>query len=415
MIARTNAEFRQSMDNLLGDDTETVWLYGDGYEVETLPSELKVNDTLMLITGDSVPVACRVIYGAAWVNEYATTGETRPILKNIGDSIHMASVILSGEVAVQVEDLTQRQVTSDVYATLYRAAEEVTLFQRVGQRSGASSAPLAMGLCALTTPLLGLNRAAAFLCTGFGSHMRTLGPFALKNFLNLTIRNNILLKDGAILERASLVNTLVIDANVLRDAEDFSQAADIIDNLRRRKWLTTPTFYLISQKSEAETRKMSQALGFNDYFANVSSRRKEGILERLRDEGKMVGYVSNGVTDTEAMSKAWVGISLASATTVAADTAQVILIDNRLSGIHNFFDIATEFNKKQSFSLAFPIVVDIVDIATTLLIHLGITYSVLFNYGSLLLSGLHIRQPIIGQRKNAQAEEDIEIYKQLPG
>jgi len=415
MSARTNADFKQSMDNLLGEDQETVWLYADGHGVEMPSSELKLGDTLMLDTGDSAPVVCRVIYGAAWVNEYATTGDVQAVLKNVGDTIHMASVVISGEVAVQVEDLTQRQVTSDVYTALYQAAEETTLFQRVGQKSGRNFVPWAIGLCAFTTPILGLNRATAFLCTGFGSHMRVLGPLALKNFLYLTVQHNILVKDGSILERASLVNAVVIDADVLQGATDFAQAADIIDNLRRRKWLAMPTFYLISRKSEAATRKMSETLGFNDYFANVSARHKGNILEQLRGEGKMVGYVSNGVTDTDAMSKAWVGISLASATTVSADTAQVILIDNSLSGIQKFFDIATEFNKKQSFSLAFPIITDIVDITTTLLIHLGITYSVLFNYSSLLLSGLNIRRPIIGQKKRTNAEEDLETYTQLPG
>jgi len=128
-----------------------------------------------------------------------------------------------------------------------------------------------------------------------------------------------------------------------------------------------------------------------------------------------VGYVSNGVTDIEAMDKAWVGISMASATTVASDCGQVILIDNCLAGIHRFFDIATEFNKKQAFSLAFPILIDIVDITTTLLIHFGITYSVLFNYGSLLTSGINIRQPIIGRRKEMEPQEDVELHKQLPG
>ena len=59
------------------------------------------------------------------------------------------------------------------------------------------------------------------------------------------------------------------------------------------------------------------------------------------------------------------------------------------SGIE--FELADEFNAKQRFNLAWPFLMDVVDIFTTVFVHFGLTYSVLFAYTGTRVSALLIR------------------------
>jgi hypothetical protein len=93
-----------------------------------------------------------------------------------------------------------------------------------------------------------------------------------------------------------------------------------------------------------------------------------------------------GHDDDLVMAKATVAVAQRGLSTLTTNAAQVVLLDKDLSQLERFFELAAAFMVKQGFNLLMPIGFDLVDIATTLLIHFGIVYSVLLNFAGLLLS-----------------------------
>ncbi|GAA1448878.1 magnesium-translocating P-type ATPase [Leifsonia poae] len=66
-------------------------------------------------------------------------------------------------------------------------------------------------------------------------------------------------------------------------------------------------------------------------FARVSPEQKARIITQLRQKGRAVGFLGDGVNDALALHRADIGISVESAADVAKDAADVLLLDKDLS------------------------------------------------------------------------------------
>jgi Mg2+-importing ATPase len=70
-------------------------------------------------------------------------------------------------------------------------------------------------------------------------------------------------------------------------------------------------------------------------FARVSPEQKARIIESLREKGRSVAFLGDGVNDALALHRADIGISVESAADVAKDAADVLLLEKDLSVLAN--------------------------------------------------------------------------------
>jgi len=75
---------------------------------------------------------------------------------------------------------------------------------------------------------------------------------------------------------------------------------------------------------------LAKAVTTTTVFARVSPEQKARILRALRSDGKAVGFLGDGVNDAIALHDADVGISVDTATDVAKDAADVVLLEKDL-------------------------------------------------------------------------------------
>jgi Cu2+-exporting ATPase len=115
----------------------------------------------------------------------------------------------------------------------------------------------------------------------------------------------------------------------------------IIARLRQRPQIKS--MYIISGDHETPTQKLAQELGIDHYFAKALPENKADLIEQLQGEGKFICYIGDGINDSIALKKSQVSISLRGASTVATDTAQIVLMDGSLDQVADLFDLAHEF------------------------------------------------------------------------
>ncbi|MBX3265653.1 MAG: magnesium-translocating P-type ATPase [Acidobacteria bacterium] len=70
-------------------------------------------------------------------------------------------------------------------------------------------------------------------------------------------------------------------------------------------------------------------------FARVSPMQKNRIILALKQRGHVVGYMGDGINDAPSLRTADVGISVADATEVAKDAAEIVLMENSLRVLHD--------------------------------------------------------------------------------
>ena len=82
---------------------------------------------------------------------------------------------------------------------------------------------------------------------------------------------------------------------------------------------------------------------------------KEKEIEKLEEEGKKVLFVGDGINDSPSLVRSNVGIAIGSGTDIAIDSADIVLINSKLTDVVNAIDLskATIDNIKLSLFWAF--------------------------------------------------------------
>jgi len=85
---------------------------------------------------------------------------------------------------------------------------------------------------------------------------------------------------------------------------------------------------MITGDSEEVAQKVAHTLGIDEYFARVRPEEKSQKVELLQSQGKKVAMVGDGVNDAPALTQADLGVAVGAGTTVAIESAGIILVKN---------------------------------------------------------------------------------------
>ncbi len=147
------------------------------------------------------------------------------------------------------------------------------------------------------------------------------------------------------------------------------------------------SLYIISGDHHIPTQYLAGQLSIPNYFAETLPQQKSDLIKQLQQEGKTVCFIGDGINDSLALKQADVSISLQGASTVATDTAQVILMGQNLSQLPQLFDLANNLDTNLKQGLFTTIIPGVICIGGVYFFHFGIFAAItLYNAG--LLAGV---------------------------
>jgi len=169
------------------------------------------------------------------------------------------------------------------------------------------------------------------------------------------------------------------------------EAKAVVAALRQRG---IKTCHIISGDHESPTRRLAEALGMDSYSAQTLPEQKAEIIARMQAEGKVVCYIGDGINDAIALKSADISVSLRGASSVAVDTAQVILMRQNLNQLTEVFDLAKDFDRHMKTCFTITLSPGIITLFGAFFLHFGMIASVILNQLGLWTGVAHSMSPV---------------------
>lgn len=125
----------------------------------------------------------------------------------------------------------------------------------------------------------------------------------------------------------TVIYVLVDDkpAGIITLADSIREgSAEAINHLRKMGIKS----FLLTGDNEKIAAAVAEKLGMDGYLANVLPHEKQDKVREFQNKGEIVAMTGDGVNDAPALAQADVGIAIGSGTDVAAETADVILVNS---------------------------------------------------------------------------------------
>lgn len=116
---------------------------------------------------------------------------------------------------------------------------------------------------------------------------------------------------------------IIAVADVIK--EDSPQAIKELQNMGIK-------VVMLTGDNEKTANAIGKQVGVDEVIAGVLPDGKEKVVRRLRDKGKVI-MVGDGINDAPALTRADIGIAIGAGTDIAIDSADIVLMKNRLSDV----------------------------------------------------------------------------------
>ena len=182
---------------------------------------LKVGDILLINSGETVPMDCKILSGEANVNEAIVTGESVPVHRKMKDILLGGSTVENGSIKAYVTAVGDQTVLANILKMVKAAQGEKPPVQVLADKISAIFVPLVVGIALLTlvgnyylTPIgfsESMLRAIAVLVISCPCAMGLATPAAIAVGLGRGARNGVLFKNAKSLETFKDIKQVVFD------------------------------------------------------------------------------------------------------------------------------------------------------------------------------------------------------------
>ncbi|MCP5277759.1 MAG: heavy metal translocating P-type ATPase [Thiobacillus sp.] len=119
-----------------------------------------------------------------------------------------------------------------------------------------------------------------------------------------------------------------------------TQRADAAYALKRLRAQGITRLVMITGDKRAKAEALAAELGLDAVHAEVAPEEKAEIIKALQAQGRKVAFVGDGINDGPALSVAEVGIAMPRGADIARATADIVLMDDRLTAVADAREIA---------------------------------------------------------------------------
>ena len=193
----------------------------EGKITEVNFEDIRVNDILVINSGDKIPTDGIIISGTSYIDESMITGESIPIDKTTGDEVIGGTIITDGNLKIKATKIGDDTLLSQIIELVKNAQNNKPNIQKLGDQVSAVFVPVVLTI-SIATFFIGhyffnieiqdaFLRSIAVLVISCPCAMGLATPTAVMVGIGRAAKNGILIKGGDTLEKLASIKTIVFD------------------------------------------------------------------------------------------------------------------------------------------------------------------------------------------------------------
>ena len=218
--ARAKSRTSAAIEQLIGLQPHSAWVEKAGETVEVDAARVRLGDVVRVRAGERVPVDGQVIDGTSSLDESLLTGESLPVTKRTGDTVHAGTQNLDGSLRIRAEGVGAQTQLMEIVRLTEAAQGSKAPIQKLADRISGVFVPAVIAAAALTFTgwwwatadfTASLIPAVAVLVIACPCALGLATPTAVMVGLGRGAQLGILVRSAEALERAEKLAVLALD------------------------------------------------------------------------------------------------------------------------------------------------------------------------------------------------------------
>ncbi len=358
--ARAKRDTNSAVRALMKLPPETVMKEVGGKFVAISIEEIREGDIIRTEKGERIATDGIVTAGTAMIDESMLTGEPAWVKKAMGDKVFAGTECKEGSITIRTERTGDATELGNIIR-LVRQAGKTAPIQQMAERVAGIFVPTVIILSLITLVSWGLFSKEGDWYTGLRCMITVLiiacpcslglaTPTAITVALSRALQGGVLVKDADSFEAMVKTTDILLDKTGTLTEGGFDGRFDHDQQRDRLKESSAEavkmfknmglTVWLLSGDKPWRTEETAKATGIDHWQAEMTPQGKHNMVQRLKNEGKSVCMIGDGINDSAALALADMSLAMGQGSDVAMQTAKAVLMHTDLRAAASFVTLS---------------------------------------------------------------------------
>jgi Cd2+/Zn2+-exporting ATPase len=165
---------------------------------------------------------------------------------------------------------------------------------------------------------------------------------------------------------------------------------NVAEVIRDLKSMGIERIVMLTGDHQQVAQAIANQVGVDEFYAGLLPEDKVELVKKLRNDYGPIAMVGDGVNDAPALASATIGVAMGAAgSDVALETADIVLLSDKLSNIPYFIDLSQQTRRTLLINLGFSLTMIVLMIVAIFTIELSLPLAVLGHEGGTVLVSLN--------------------------
>ena len=208
----TTERAKKGLKNLISLVPETGRIIRDGQEIIIPAAEIKKDDILRVLPGETIPVDGIILEGNTSVDQSVMTGESLPVDKTAGDKVYSGTINCFGSMDIRATKVGKDSSLQKLIHMVEEAEKNQAPTQRIADKWASWLVPIALLIAIAAYIITGeIVRAVTVMVVFCPCALVLATPTAIMAAIGQATKQGVIIKSGEALEKMGKVDTIAFD------------------------------------------------------------------------------------------------------------------------------------------------------------------------------------------------------------